>query len=1599
MRSKLSFASKRDRHRRRPLRFESLEDRQLLAADALTATVGSLTLQSDPVNPVAGYVDVSFMVPAGLTPRMSGYNAELHSAPSAAGLTFTGVDTAANPVFPGQRPQIFQQGTILRVADYLPGMGQSRQIVDGSGLLRANFSVAAGTTGIYELSLALLLLADENGDFIPNVQLQSGTITVLPTPTVSIQDRAVVEGTGGTAEAVFTVQLSSATNQSVKVDYATSDGTALAVSDYTTTAGTLTFAPYQTSQEIHVPIATDALDEPSESFVVNLSNPVFALLGDSQAEATIDDDDPPPALSVGDVQVTEGDAGTAVASLTVSLSAASGKTIQVDYATADGTAIADDDYTGKSGTLIFTPGETSKAIDVPVRGETDIESDETFYLDLSGPLNASIADSHAEVTILNDDFPIVFGPMADVDLATGSVREPLFAGTTLPIALVAHDRHGYPLTYTVTSSDPAALEPQLTAADDRSLRIDVQNFGVMDFQLYDDLVPDTVGRIAQLAAEGFYDSTTFHRIVRDYVAQGGSPSADGHGGSGFMFDDQFNPLLWFTSPRVLALANSGPDTNDSQFFITATSARQLDFQQSIVGFLTAGDEVRDAINNVPTDASNRPATPVVVQSISVFDDPERQVLLLSAPRGAAGTFSFTVTADNGHGDTVTRTFQVTIQPDDGDNTPDPYLLDTAPLAIPGPLPVGSVQLVAADPAGAGVFYDASLEPGPAGTHLSVDHATGLVTVTADPGVAGVAVIQASVRSLSGTHWDTEHIPVFVSPAAPDDLTLVNHSNSDPWTSNRDNSAPGEILHFRVQNVAAGAEVTLLADGHPIGHATSTVAGSLDIYTDGASPLAIGDHSITVVQTLVNQNVPIETWHAGSVNLASLPSPAWNLRVAAQQVLFTTTPPLVVAVGQAYVYRPATNVPADIVLVSGPAGMTWDAAAGSLDWLPTAAEQAAVVLRATSHGALATSIQQEFVVQSAFAPVVTPLPRLYVAQGSFLASRVEAHGQSPLTYSLQSAPAGAWLDPDTGRFSWTPSVLLPPGIQTVGVKITDTLGLATSGSFEIEVTLLDDEGSRTALYDPDTSIFHFRGRNATGYFESDVLYGSAGWGWLPLLGDWDGDGVDTVGLYDPSLAIAYLRNSNTGGPADVTGTIAGVAAGLVPLAGDWDGDGRDFLGLYDPRTRVFQWLDSSQPTGTLRSVAFPSAGADWTPVAGDWDGDGRDTLALYDPATSVFHLFNSLAAGAPETTFVYGVPGLGQAVAGDWSDAGADAPGIYTASVGMFYLRNTATPGPADETFVVLPSQSTWIPLSGDWDIADRLPPKTDMPGLFVPDSGQLYLKNSQGAGPADLAYRFLYSTPGMIPLSGDWNGNGVDTPAFYDPASSTFYLLNGHVDDPAPFVFRYGVGGQGWLPISGDWDGDGQDTVGLYDPAVSRFYLKNSHTGGPSDTMFYFGVSGLGWLPIAGNWDGRCGDTVGLYDPASSTFFLKNDHYGEVADASFVFGVGGLGWQPLVGNWDGIAGDCVGLYAPDSSTFFLKNARTCGDADAAFVYGVGGLGLRPLAGDWDGRPVLGAAPAAAPPALAVDRIDLAAVAAAQLRPVGQDGFDLLFGVDDPRRKK
>jgi hypothetical protein len=219
---------------------------------------------------------------------------------------------------------------------------------------------------------------------------------------LSVNDISVVEGANGTKDAVFTVSLGVPAPSAISVKYSADPGTA-SPNDFTPNSGKVVFKVGQASQTLTVKVKGDTLDEDDETFFIRLRDPQGAPIGDGEGVGTILDDDPSPSLRVTDVTVTEGNTGTKNATFVVSLSAKTGRSVTVSYTTADGVAVAASDYVATSGVLTFAPGETSKSLNVAVKGDTVKESTETFFLNLGNPLNATIADAQGVGTIKDND--------------------------------------------------------------------------------------------------------------------------------------------------------------------------------------------------------------------------------------------------------------------------------------------------------------------------------------------------------------------------------------------------------------------------------------------------------------------------------------------------------------------------------------------------------------------------------------------------------------------------------------------------------------------------------------------------------------------------------------------------------------------------------------------------------------------------------------------------------------------------------------------------------------------------------------------------------------------------------------------------------------------------------------------------------------------------------------------------------------------------------------------------------------------------------------------------------------------------------------------
>jgi hypothetical protein len=294
--------------------------------------------------------------------------------------------------------------------------------------------------------------------------------------------------------------------------------------------------------------------------------------------------------------------------------------------------------------------------------------------------------------------------------------------------------------------------------------------------------------------------------------------------------------------------------------------------------------------------------------------------------------------------------------------------------------------------------------------------------------------------------------------------------------------------------------------------------------------------------------------------------------------------------------------------------------------------------------------------------------------------------------------------------------LPTGVAS-DAALNSNLACASGDN----IVFYDYVGPETVgLFDPAASMFYLRNSNTGGPADYTFGYGAPAQNWKEVVGDWDGNGLDSVGLFDPATATWYLGNSLAAGYAtwtfgfgDPDRTHGQEDANWMPLVGDWDGNGIDTVGLFDPATCT--WYLRNSLSGGYADVTFSygdpdlthgHGDANWIPVVGDWNGDRGDSSGFFDPTNCVWHLRNVLSTGVADTMFAYGDASRSRGhgannwrpIIGDWDGNRAAGIGFLEPATSTFVLRNSLTPGVADLTFGYGQPAAGWQPLAGCWSI-------------------------------------------------------------------------------------------------------------------------------------------------------------------------------------------------------------------------------------------------------------------------------------------------------------
>jgi hypothetical protein len=693
--------------------------------------------------------------------------------------------------------------------------------------------------------------------------------------TITANTPSQVEGNGGTTPVTFAIAYTG-NPTAFSIDWATSDGTASAGSDYTAASGTVIFSglPSDRTKTATVMINGDTNVEPNETFTVTISNPIPGaniVIDTPSATQTIADDDSAASFAIADVTSAEGDVGTSTFSFAVTKTGSTAFTTTVDFATADGSAtLADGDYATTSGTLSFLPGDTSKTVDVTVHGDTTHEADETFVVNLTGAVGASITDDQGLGTISNDD-PVPGISVDDQVVAEGN------APTTTT------------MTFNVTLSNPSDQEVTVDYATNDGTATVADS----DYAAATGTVTFTAGQTAKtvdVTVNGDDGVEPDEGLTLDLSNASNASIADAQG-EGTITNDDLNPDASIADASV-SEGDSGTTTLsfDVTLSHTSTDTVTVDWAAADGSATTSDGDYQAAsgtVTFVPGDTAE--TVDVTVNGDVTYEADEDLTVTLSNPGNAGlgddqatGTISNDdavpaisiddQTTDEGNtGDTPVLTFNVTLSnPSDQTVTVGYATTDGTALTLDGDYEAasGTVTFVPGDTAetvNVTIDGDDTLEldetftvdlSGESGATLAVGQGTG--TITNDDAVPAVSVGDASV--LEGDAGDAtlsfdvslsqiSTITATVNYALVDDTATVADGDYDA-ASDTLTFAPGEDT--KQVDVTVHADVTYendetftLALSDPSGTTIDVDTATGTITNDDAPPaLSIDDVSMS-----------------------------------------------------------------------------------------------------------------------------------------------------------------------------------------------------------------------------------------------------------------------------------------------------------------------------------------------------------------------------------------------------------------------------------------------------------------------------------------------------------------------------------------------------------------------------------------------------------------------------------------------------------------------------------------------------------------------------------------------------------------------------------
>lgn len=674
------------------------------------------------------------------------------------------------------------------------------------------------------------------------------------------------------------------------------------------------------------------------------------------------------------------------------------------------------------------------------------------------------------------------------------------AGAPIHVALGGQDTDGDSLTYSVTSTNSAisaTIPKQETPEGNRSMRITVQGYGEMVFELFEGRAPQTTARIIEIAESGWYENREFHRIINGFMIQGGSRDGLGINGTGTQFDDEYHADLQFTTSGLLAMAKAGDDTNDSQFFITDIPSdgfslpRWLDFNHTIFGRLTAGEDVREAISEVATNSSNQPSgDAIVIESVEIFYDNQNAVMMVAAPDGAYTSGDITITVSDGNGGTASETVKINVLDDTQNNNPFLGPIEPIRLAVDQPY---SFQLDATDIEGDQIYYMAELLTETDDITVSVTD-DGLVTITPKNEVVGVAEIAFRVGPTAASLVpdslgeyeegviDVQIVTVEIPPLKPViSFAPGSDTGAKDGITARDNS-DGKEFYFEVENLQSTSQLTVYLNEVetpyeeitriPQGDGTTNYVATIRVLTGDA--IEDGDYTLHVQQSLALSS------EFGGQDLVSDLSDPFDFSVDTAPPVITSEAVDVAIQGEEYFYDVNSDDEGDDdvyyqIQMPIPDGMTINSKTGEIHWTPSSDvgyQQPVVVQIIDGAG---NDGRQSFSI-TIYAPLQVTVEGEQTVDESetvvlILTASDPADLSSVLDITLQNGvlPADAdysleQLDGNQARFTWHTNEADGPGVYDLVFGATNNVNAMSRETVRVTVNEVNEAPEFTQVFD-------------------------------------------------------------------------------------------------------------------------------------------------------------------------------------------------------------------------------------------------------------------------------------------------------------------------------------------------------------------------------------------------------------------------------------------------------------------------------------------------------------------------------------------------------